>query len=789
MTDELRNRLQAMNPEPVGDPSPDELATVFAVIEARRSTMAVDEAPNTTDTAAARGGWLRPAAAFAGMAMLMVLVVGAAALLFGGGDAPTVGTARTTTVPPTTEAAPAIAEAAQSPEVLWQRVGTDVMDPVFGLLDMTSASMGLVAVGYNPGSDNRQDGVIFTSEDGATWSRVAEDDPALIEGQVLIYGVTEGGPGFVAVGLGNEPDESPASVYPTVWTSIDGTSWTRVAKDPDVFTESGAMLDVIAVDTGLVAAGNIDELGDDGTVGARPAAWFSPDGVAWSRVFEGDWIDTVGGSLPGFTALERAPSGVVVGAGGAENSLGEAVAAVWASLDGESWERVDPDADVFGPGTGIVDVAWGSAGFVAVGTVDDTETALWRSSDGYSWSRIEIAGQPFDEAGVGWSVEPLEAGYVAFGPPHWAEDHQDGNVTLWTSPDGSIWSRAHTIGQGFAEAVVVTETGIAVAGASFDVGDFHAAVWTGPNLDPSNPPSSDTSEALSTVAETTTPVPELAPAGLVTVERITDESLDEYGERIWAMAVGGPGIVAVGEVMTPDDMDAVVVVSTDGRNWDRVDDPAVFGGEGWDELHAIWSSSTGLIAQGRDAEASYPDVVWYASIDGIDWVLITDEDLYNAWEPEWRSGFDPGFEFYEGGPGWVAALYRNSPEPIEVFVSADGIDWETTTEPLGNLVDSRPPVPQNPGSAGFDSGNIYFPWNMAWDEDQVVAVRYHADPNVGVSRDGGDTWLQVDPEAFGDDHLLTTIDVVQFGDSYIIAGNSVAKAEVWILEWSEQEDS
>ena len=42
MTDVLRDRLQAMNPEPLGDSSPDELAAVFAVIEARRSTMTVN---------------------------------------------------------------------------------------------------------------------------------------------------------------------------------------------------------------------------------------------------------------------------------------------------------------------------------------------------------------------------------------------------------------------------------------------------------------------------------------------------------------------------------------------------------------------------------------------------------------------------------------------------------------------------------------------------------------------------------------------------------------------------
>ena len=113
MTDELRDRLQAMNPEPVGDPSPDELATVFAVIEARRSTMTVDNARDTTDTAVPRGRWRRPVAVFAGMAVVIVLAVGAPVLLLGGTDAPTADTATTTTPPTTTETAPPTTAATQ----------------------------------------------------------------------------------------------------------------------------------------------------------------------------------------------------------------------------------------------------------------------------------------------------------------------------------------------------------------------------------------------------------------------------------------------------------------------------------------------------------------------------------------------------------------------------------------------------------------------------------------------------------------------------------------------------
>jgi len=106
MTEELRDRLQAMNPEPARDSDPDELATVFAVIEARRSTVTVDKAHDTATRVPRRGLWNRPVAVFAGMAIVIVLAVGVPMLLFGGEDAPTADTAATTAPPTTPETAP-----------------------------------------------------------------------------------------------------------------------------------------------------------------------------------------------------------------------------------------------------------------------------------------------------------------------------------------------------------------------------------------------------------------------------------------------------------------------------------------------------------------------------------------------------------------------------------------------------------------------------------------------------------------------------------------------------------
>jgi len=392
-------------------------------------------------------------------------------------------------------------------------------------------------------------------------------------------------------------------------------------------------------------------------------------------------------------------------------------------------------------------------------------------------------------------------------------------------PPSGRWRRPVAV---FAGMAIVILLAIGAPVLLFGGGDAPtadtAATTTPPTTVEAAPPTTAATNAPPTTVEAAPPTtiaeiavppppPDSAAGGLVTVERVAAEYLDTMvdGGRIWDVALGGPGLVAVGEIETPDDedsvlggpsSDALVLVSADGRSWDRVDDPEIFGGDDWDQLHAIWSSPSGLIAEGRDAEAPYVDVVWYASVDGIDWTLITDEDLYDAWEREWRAGMQPGeddaeIEFFRGGPGWVAVIHHDEySDPREVFVSSDGLEWEATTDSLDGLIEPPAEAPATPSHDEWGSGDSYYPWSLAWDNDRVVAVRYHADAMVGVSPDGGETWLRVDPDHFTDEGQLSyesfagesgiwTIDVVQFGESFVIVGDAYNAAGVWILEWSE----
>jgi hypothetical protein len=320
-------------------------------------------------------------------------------------------------------------------------------------------------------------------------------------GAVLMYAVTDGGPGIVAVGMGCENEEERCTPHATAWTSTDGTSWTRTPEDPEVFgdtsTVTSAMVGVTDTSHGLIAVGSmeywtLDDEGVEELVTIHPTAWTSQDGITWERSWEGAGAaiqpDDYAEVHIYMDAVAEGPDGQLVAVGAILDENGESTASVWTSTDGQEWERIAPNTAVFGPGTVMLDVTWGDHGFVAVGTDGGTEAGIWWSPDGQAWTRIDTSIQPFDTIGSLSSVAALDSGYTAVGP-HPFLDGRGGWVTMWTSPDGVEWNRVHAIGAGYTSAVVVADGGIAVAGGMSGSDNFHAAVWVGPIFDPAVPPA------------------------------------------------------------------------------------------------------------------------------------------------------------------------------------------------------------------------------------------------------------------------------------------------------------
>jgi len=174
--------------------------------------------------------------------------------------------------------------------ITWSRVPHD--EAVFGgpgnkaMNSVTAGGPGLVAIGVD--GDNAG---VWTSVDGFTWSRVPHDE-TVFSGpkEQWMNSVTVGGPGLVAVGYEGQADDSDHSENfdAAVWTSVDGLVWSRVAAGRGALGVAGGqdMSSVTTTDLGLVAVGHDWTYtgARDQVDGVDAAVWTSPDGTNWSRV-------------------------------------------------------------------------------------------------------------------------------------------------------------------------------------------------------------------------------------------------------------------------------------------------------------------------------------------------------------------------------------------------------------------------------------------------------------------------------------------------------------------------
>ncbi len=277
----------------------------------------------------------------------------------------------------------------------WSRVAHD--EAVFGGEDgqvmsaVIAGGPGLVAVGWDGqgilADSPELDAAIWTSVDGYTWSRVPHEDAVF--GGAWIEAVTVGGPGLVAVGgTGGYSVAGDAAV----WTSVDGITWSRVPHDESVFGgDDGQFIsDVTVGGPGLVAVGSDGGIGPwDHNTGTHAAVWTSVDGTTWSRVPDNDALVGTGGPpVPMLGVAAGGPGLVAVGSAIPVDP--EAGTPVWTSPDGLTWTRVPDDETLSGA---MLDVVAGGPGLVAVGCVCRSGgwmPVVWTSVDGITWTPIPV---------------------------------------------------------------------------------------------------------------------------------------------------------------------------------------------------------------------------------------------------------------------------------------------------------------------------------------------------------------------------------------------------------------
>jgi hypothetical protein len=180
---------------------------------------------------------------------------------------------------------------------------------------------------------------------------------------------------------GNNTDsrDHVADNVAAVWTSQDGETWTRVANEPSLAHSGGevtgwaTMFDIAPHAQGLVAVGRelwfLDE-GHPYPYGV-PAVWLSADGLSWRRS-----VDVHMDEWPDMHAVTVVGDGTLVAGGG---MFHYDWAGTWTSQDrGDTWVWHDEDDPQFSHAT-IQGLAVFGDKVLAVGSIrgDTIDAAVW----------------------------------------------------------------------------------------------------------------------------------------------------------------------------------------------------------------------------------------------------------------------------------------------------------------------------------------------------------------------------------------------------------------------------
>jgi hypothetical protein len=145
-------------------------------------------------------------------------------------------------------------------------------------------------------------------------------------------------------------------------------------------------------------------------------------------------------------------------------------------------------------------------------------------------------------------------------------------------------------------------------------------------------------------------------------------------QGMFSVAVGGPGLVAVGFSGRWEDQDAAVWTSIDGLEWSRVPhSEAVFGGSPWQGMSSVVAGGPGLVAVGFDGvrDILFNAAVW-TSADGLRWSRVPrDEAVFGG------PGRQEMTSVVVAGPGLIAVGFSGLVGHLDaaVWTSVDGLVW------------------------------------------------------------------------------------------------------------------
>jgi len=141
------------------------------------------------------------------------------------------------------------------------------------MFDAATLGDRLIAVGYRTTDVGDKDAAVWV-ESGGAWSRIEEGLSG--PGDQQINAVLRGGPGLIAVGT----DDNGGDVDAAVWTSRDGTTWTRVSDEATLGGPGTQRMSALALFGPMIVAAGYS---DTATGDSNGAIWLSTDGTNWTR--------------------------------------------------------------------------------------------------------------------------------------------------------------------------------------------------------------------------------------------------------------------------------------------------------------------------------------------------------------------------------------------------------------------------------------------------------------------------------------------------------------------------
>jgi hypothetical protein len=271
----------------------------------------------------------------------------------------------------------------------------------------------------------------WLSRDGRTWTQL----PASTLGLDSVpfpdgISVTAGS----ACGSGLIVSTQDTAGHNTVWSSGDGTTWTKV-------TLPGAPIQFAATSSNAVAV----TTSGSGSSGTTSTVYDSSDCSNWAKV-------ALPGPAGGSASVVAAFNGGFVAAGGVGPIDGGPTTKplAWWSTDGQHWTAATVPSS---PGFAFDELFAGPGGLLAETTdpgVTPGTTKLWTSSDGLTWKPQPDSFDPLGVQSTGEGVGNPNGSFAGDG----ARLRVFGNTTfagtvpnqLWTSADAVHWTQVAVAG-------------------------------------------------------------------------------------------------------------------------------------------------------------------------------------------------------------------------------------------------------------------------------------------------------------------------------------------------------